>query len=93
MKSIIENFEKNRIGPDEPFKFHCTMCGKCRINREDILLTPRNMYNLAKELSMTPQEVMNTYCETYIGSDQGCAKPFSRAVEGNGSENAGREAE
>lgn len=69
MKNIIEDFEKNRIGPDEPFKFHCTMCGKCCINREDILLNPRDMYNLAKELSMTPHEVMNTYCETYIGSD------------------------
>ena len=69
MKNIIEGFEKNQISPDEPFKFHCTMCGKCCINREDILLTPRDMYNLAKELNMTPHEVMNTYCETYIGSD------------------------
>ena len=69
MKNIIEDFEKKQLGPDEPFKFHCTMCGKCCINREDILLTPRDMYNLAKELSMTPHEVMNTYCETYIGSD------------------------
>lgn len=69
MKNIIEDFEKNQLGPDESFKFHCTMCGKCCINREDILLTPRDMYNLAKELSMTPHEVMNTYCETYIGSD------------------------
>lgn len=69
MKNIIEDFEKNQIGPDEPFKFHCTMCGKCCINREDILLNPRDMYNLAKELNMTPHEVMNTYCETYIGGD------------------------
>lgn len=69
MKSIIEDFEKNQLGPDEPFKFYCTMCGKCCINREDILLNPMDMYNLAKELNMTPHEVMNTYCETYIGSD------------------------
>ena len=69
MKNIIKDFAKNQIGPDEPFKFHCTMCSKCCINREDILLNPRDMYNLAKELGMTPHEVMNTYCETYIGSD------------------------
>lgn len=69
MKNIIEDFEKNQISPDQPFKFHCTMCGKCCINREDILLNPKDMYNIAKELSMTPHEVMNTYCETYIGSD------------------------
>ncbi|ANU54594.1 YkgJ family cysteine cluster protein [Acutalibacter muris] len=69
MKYILNEFEKNQLGPDEPFKFHCTMCGKCCIKREDILLNPRYMYNLAKELGMTPHEVMNTYCETYIGGD------------------------
>ena len=69
MKYILNEFEKNQLGPDEPFKFHCTMCGKCCIKRVDILLNPRDMYNLAKELGMTPHEVMNTYCETYIGSD------------------------
>ena len=69
MKNILNDFEKNQLDPDEPFRFHCTMCGKCCINREDLLLNPRDMYNLAKELGMTPHEVMNTYCETYIGSD------------------------
>ena len=69
MKYILNEFEKNQLGPDEPFEFHCTMCGKCCIKREDILLNPRDMYNLAKELGMTPHEVMNTYCETYIGGD------------------------
>ncbi|MCI9225914.1 MAG: YkgJ family cysteine cluster protein [Acutalibacter sp.] len=68
-KNILNKFENNRLGPDEPFKFHCTMCGKCCINKEDLLLNPRDMYNLAKELGMTPHEVMNTYCETYIGGD------------------------
>ena len=28
MKYILNEFEKNQLGPDEPFKFHCTMCGK-----------------------------------------------------------------
>ena len=68
MERIINQFEKNQLCPEEPFKFHCTMCGKCCINREDILLNPRDMYNLAKELNMTPHEVMNTYCETYMAS-------------------------
>lgn len=69
MKTILNDFEKNQLGPDEPFRFHCIMCGKCCINREDFLLNPRDMYNLAKELGMTPHEVMNAYCETYIGSN------------------------
>ncbi|ANU53034.1 YkgJ family cysteine cluster protein [Acutalibacter muris] len=69
IKEILKEYESNQLEPDEPFRFHCTMCGKCCINREDILLNPRDMYNLAKELKMTPREVMNAYCETYIGSD------------------------
>ena len=27
LKEIVDNFEKMEIGVDEPFKFHCTVCG------------------------------------------------------------------
>ena len=47
MKEILKEFESNQLGPDEPFRFHCTMCGKCCINREDILLNPRDMVVVA----------------------------------------------
>lgn len=43
LKEIVDNFDSLKIGVDEPFRFHCTMCGKCCINREDILLTPRDI--------------------------------------------------
>lgn len=43
LKEIVDNFDSLKIGADEPFRFHCTMCGKCCINREDILLTPRDI--------------------------------------------------
>ncbi len=69
LKEIVDNFETMKIGVDEPFKFHCTMCGKCCINREDILLTPRDIYNMSKELEITPEVLFKQYCETYIGSD------------------------
>ena len=69
LKEIVDNFETMKIGVDEPFKFHCTMCGKCCINREDILLTPRDIYNMSKELGITPEELFRNYCETYIGGD------------------------
>lgn len=69
LKEIVDNFEKMKIGVDEPFKFHCTMCGKCCIHREDILLTPKDMYRMAKKLGITPKELFEQYCETYIGSD------------------------
>ena len=57
LKNIVDNLETMKIGVDEPFPFHCTMCGKCCINREDILLTPRDIYNMAKELGITTKEL------------------------------------
>ena len=69
LKEIVDNFDQMKIGLDEPFKFHCTMCGKCCIDREDILLTPRDIYNMSKELGLNPRDFFITYCENYIGSD------------------------
>ncbi len=69
LKNIMDNFEKMKIGVDEPFKFNCTMCGKCCYHREDILLNPQDVYNISKELGLTPQEMIEQYCETYIGGD------------------------
>lgn len=65
--AIAANLDKMTIGADEPFKFHCDMCGKCCINREDILLNAKDIYNMAKELQMEPVDVFKKYCETYIG--------------------------
>lgn len=58
-----------KIGVDDSFKFHCTQCGKCCIHREDILLTLRDIYNMSKELGLTPDEICKQYCECYIGPD------------------------
>lgn len=69
LKNIAENLDTLAIGPDEPFKFHCDMCGKCCINRDDILLNPRDIYNMSKELQMRPAEVFKAYCEAYIGDN------------------------
>lgn len=69
LKEIVDNFDAMKIGTDEPFRFRCTMCGKCCINREDILLTPRDIYNMSKELGITTKELFETYCEAYIGGD------------------------
>lgn len=69
LKEIADNLDKLRIGVDEPFRFHCTMCGKCCYHREDILLNPKDVYNVSKELGLPPQEMIEQYCETYIGGD------------------------
>lgn len=67
LQYIAENFDDMRIGIDESFQFHCDQCGKCCINREDILLNLKDLYNIAKHLGLTPEEVVEKYGETYLG--------------------------
>lgn len=69
LKDIVENLNSMKIGLDETFKFHCMMCGKCCIHREDILLSPRDIYNMSKELGIKPEDLFERYCEVYIGPD------------------------
>ena len=38
LQHIVEHYDEMCIGTDEHFRFHCKQCGKCCINREDILL-------------------------------------------------------
>lgn len=67
LKEIVENLDSMKIGIDDTFKFHCNQCGKCCINRADILLNPRDVYNMSKELRMTPADLTEEYCESYLG--------------------------
>ena len=69
LKEIVNNLDTMKIGLDETFKFHCTMCGKCCIHREDILLSPKDIYNMAKELNLSAEDLFKQYCEVYIGPD------------------------
>lgn len=68
LKEIVDNFEKMQIGLDDTFRFRCTMCGKCCRNRDDILLNPFDLFRLAKGLGFAPKEVVDKYCDTYIGN-------------------------
>lgn len=68
-KQIVDNLDSLKIGLDEQFKFGCTMCGKCCINREDILLSPRDIYRMSKELGISTEDLFKQYCETYVGTD------------------------
>ncbi len=69
LQEIIDNFDKIKIGIDDTFRFHCTQCGKCCINREDILLNPKDLFNLAKGLNISVTDVIKQYCEVYLGQD------------------------
>lgn len=68
LEGIYENIKKHKLTPDSAFMFHCTMCGDCCRNREDILLNPQDLFNLAKGLNIAPQDVVEKYGESYLGS-------------------------
>jgi len=55
------------LGLDDSFSFRCKSCGKCCKQRKDILLTPYDVYRLARYLCRTPEEIIKSYCETYEG--------------------------
>ncbi len=69
LEYYVNNYEKLKIGVDDPFKFNCTMCGKCCIDRDDILLNAKDIYNLTIALDMTTKEVIDKYCDYYIGEN------------------------
>lgn len=55
---------------DDTFQFNCTQCGKCCRNRHsgDIILSPRDIYAMSKELNMEPSDFISAYCCYIIGS-------------------------
>lgn len=58
-----------KLGKDDTFAFGCTKCGKCCRERDDILLTPLDLFKISKYLNQTIQEVLVEYCESYEGSE------------------------
>ncbi len=64
---IVDHIDELTVGPDDTFKFGCKMCGKCCTYRDDILLNAKDLFNLATALQLTPDKVVDQYCETYLG--------------------------
>lgn len=67
---MYDNFDQSifkKIKINEQFSFHCTQCGEC-CRQMDIILSPRDMFQIAKELQMTPHGILIKYAESYIGN-------------------------
>ena len=67
-EEMIKNIENSTVALDDTFRFHCDQCGKCCINREDIILSPMDIFRMSKELKITPTEFHRKYCVYNIGS-------------------------
>jgi len=51
-----------RIGMDEKFRFHCNGCGDCCRNRDDIYLSPSDLFKMSKHQRMDPKDFSEKYC-------------------------------
>jgi Fe-S-cluster containining protein len=67
LQEIAEHIDELEIHLDDTFRFKCYGCGRCCKNREDILLSPKDLFNIAVALGKTTKEVMESVCDRYIG--------------------------
>ena len=69
LEKMIENIDSMTVSLDDTFKFHCDQCGKCCTNRENIILSPMDVFRLSRELNITPVEFYKEYCVFNIGEN------------------------
>lgn len=68
-KEIMDDFINHKLDTNDSFQFHCTKCGKCCIDRDDILLSALDLFRISKYLKHAPTDILHRYCEWYIGTD------------------------
>ena len=64
---MCQNIGSLTVGLDDTFAFHCTQCGKCCIYRTNIILSPRDIFKMAKELKLSNADFLRKYCSMHIG--------------------------
>jgi len=68
--SLDEIRSINFLELDDTIPFDCKICGKCCKNRHDLLLTPYDVFRLARYLTRTTEEIIISYCDDiYEGKD------------------------
>lgn len=68
---IGEDESVKMVSLDDTFKFNCIRCGKCCSCRSDIILTPFDVYQMAKALNISTKEVISKYCHIMYGNNSG----------------------
>ncbi len=67
LEYIRDHMEEIKLDVDQEFRFHCTRCGQCCYNRDDILVNPFDVYRISKELNISTEEFAMQYCDAYVG--------------------------
>ena len=75
-EQLIEEIQKNLLGPEDTFLFGCKQCGCCCRNREELItVTGYDIYNIAKGMSISAAEAAMKYCT--ISPGQTSALPIA----------------
>jgi len=69
MLNVDEILSLPKLGKDDSFTFGCNRCGSCCREREDILLTPLDLFKISKYLDKSIPDTLADYCEMYEGRD------------------------
>jgi len=69
LQELVENIDDYTIGLDDTFSFKCRGCGKCCKQREDIILSSKDIFRMSKHLNITPDKLILEFCDTYVGAD------------------------
>ena len=67
-EATMEELNSQLLDLDSEFRFKCRRCGKCCKHQNTILFTARDIFNIAKKLDVSTEDVIHQYDETYIGS-------------------------
>ena len=67
MEKLIADLDKLKIGMDDLFQFSCNRCGKCCYWRDDIMVSPSDVFRASKVLEMQPLVFVSKYCEVFLG--------------------------
>ncbi|MCL2053206.1 MAG: YkgJ family cysteine cluster protein [Oscillospiraceae bacterium] len=67
MRNADEMLSLPKLAKDDCFTFGCNQCGSCCRNRDDILLTPLDLYKIAKHFGKSTGEILVEYCTVHEG--------------------------
>lgn len=68
IKDELMELARQPMGSGDTFMFHCTQCGNCCRNRDDILLTPFDLCRMSPALGMDVHDILQKYTIPYIGA-------------------------
>lgn len=67
-KELLQYYLDHVLGENDTFKFSCKQCGSCCRNRcEAVVITGVDIYYMARELGITPQEFIEKNTHVNIG--------------------------